>query len=690
MPDELPIAWRIGFWSNVPAGFQTEYSYPEILLWQVEVDAGRIEVEEVGMDDFLGWYPYDVCYQYYVKFEPEEVFWQSDYLDRTIDDIFWLSIAAVYPAEPCEPPDNPWGWKTRPWSWMDEAVRFNLPDSLGPGTVLDPQLVEPIEDPNFGESFDVAFELDTDPDYIKWEQPFTGIRRWPYYEDELSIAKIEPTGEPNVIRSVADDWLCERETPVTATVWWGSYIGYNYEACTGPAMVQPERPDYFLLSIWTDVPADSCVPESYSHPGEKIWEYQAHEYDEVLVGYDKHPEDPNVAGFEPVFRYSVRLPREDWFFQQDADNIYWFSVAAVYGDVNLPMVYVFVDDFELYSTDAGLRAVWYFIGGGQIGIGVPPEPVHSGVRSMEFQYDTDDPWADESYSEAWAETAGSEAGSDWTSFGAEVLTLWFHGDPDNDANATEQMYVGLQDGSGVYAEARYGEHGEDMNDVKNEEWQQWCIELQEFADNGVDLNDVQTIHIGFGNRNNPVPGGRGAVYFDDIALNDVCLRMPEFPWGWTNHEHAFNDDAVAGNMDNSRAWVWDELFDQTGASEDMSFILFTEPDCLSRSAPEYNDWVALGRPDCWCYRRQCRGDIDGLRTGPFWVAIPDLVLFKPCHTIVLPPGCICADLDHKMTGPFRVGVPDLVEFKQYFNQFVVPPCDQPPVITGPYNFWTSP
>jgi hypothetical protein len=363
-----------------------------------------------------------------------------------------------------------------------------------------------------------------------------------------------------------------------------------------------------------DVPAGADPCYAFGHPGDAIWEYKAYEYDEVLVGYDKHLEDPNVPGFEPVFRYSVRLPQEDWFRQQGVDNIYWLSVVAVYSDTNLPMVYVFVDDFELYSTDAGLRAVWYFTGGGQIGIGAPPEPVHSGVRSMEFRYDTDDPWADESYSEAWAETAGLEAGADWTSFGAEALTLWFCGDADNDANATEQMYVGLQDGSGTYAEARYGEHGEDMNDVKKQEWQQWCIRLQEFTDRGVDLTDVQTIHIGFGDRNNPVPGGMGRVYFDDIALNDVCLRMPEHPWGWTNHQHAFNDNAVAGHIDDSRAWVWDELLDQTGAGADMSFILFADYDPI------------LGT--CWDNINECGGQDDGDVNCDGGINFVDLNLLK--------------------------------------------------------------
>jgi len=37
-PPMEPIAWRIGFWSNIPAGIGAEYSYPEKLLWQIEAN----------------------------------------------------------------------------------------------------------------------------------------------------------------------------------------------------------------------------------------------------------------------------------------------------------------------------------------------------------------------------------------------------------------------------------------------------------------------------------------------------------------------------------------------------------------------------------------------------------------------------------------------------------------------------
>ncbi|MGD8787397.1 MAG: hypothetical protein PVJ60_08235, partial [Phycisphaerales bacterium] len=49
-------------------------------------------------------------------------------------------------------------------------------------------------------------------------------------------------------------------------------------------------------------------------------------------------------------------------------------------------------------------------------------------------------------------------------------------------------------------------------------WTEWRIDLQEFADQGVDLTNVESIGIGFGERNNPQAGGAGLVFFDDIRL----------------------------------------------------------------------------------------------------------------------------------------------------------------------------
>jgi hypothetical protein len=116
---------------------------------------------------------------------------------------------------------------------------------------------------------------------------------------------------------------------------------------------------------------------------------------------------------------------------------------------------------------------------------------------------------------------------------------------------------------------------------------------------------------------------------------------------------------------------------------------------------EYARWEAFGKPDCWCYCRQCRGDIDGSKIGPFYVQSLDLALFRAAfNERTLPEGGECADLNHIKTGPFNVQALDLAIFRTYFNQRTgVPTCDVgdpdpehelPDPYTGPYNFWCDP
>ncbi|NQT02562.1 MAG: hypothetical protein HQ580_11100, partial [Planctomycetes bacterium] len=47
---------------------------------------------------------------------------------------------------------------------------------------------------------------------------------------------------------------------------------------------------------------------------------------------------------------------------------------------------------------------------------------------------------------------------------------------------------------------------------------EWNIDLQAFADQGVNLANVTSITLGLGNRVNPTAGDSGMLYFDDIRL----------------------------------------------------------------------------------------------------------------------------------------------------------------------------
>jgi hypothetical protein len=53
-------------------------------------------------------------------------------------------------------------------------------------------------------------------------------------------------------------------------------------------------------------------------------------------------------------------------------------------------------------------------------------------------------------------------------------------------------------------------------------------------------------------------------------------------------------------------------------------------DCFPASDPNYSEWVTVGKPDSWCYPRQCNGDADNAmgKIGKqwYWVANEDLAL----------------------------------------------------------------
>ncbi len=132
---------------------------------------------------------------------------------------------------------------------------------------------------------------------------------------------------------------------------------------------------------------------------------------------------------------------------------------------------------------------------------------------------------------------------DWS--GYKVLKLSFYGDPNNEV---EPMYAGLEDGSGNLAVIYHP----DSNCIINDLWQDWHIELQDFADiNDVNLTDIAKIYLGFGNKYNPQAGGTGFIFVDDIQLLAHSVCAPEYgePAGDINGDCMVNsiDFAVLAN-----------------------------------------------------------------------------------------------------------------------------------------------
>jgi len=141
--------------------------------------------------------------------------------------------------------------------------------------------------------------------------------------------------------------------------------------------------------------------------------------------------------------------------------------------------------------------------GSQVGHLDPPfyeeTIVHSGNKSMPILYDNA-----VGKSEA---TLTLTSNRNWTVNGVNTLTIWFRGEA---ANAAENLYVALN-GSAVV-------NHDNPDAALRTSWTRWNIDLQTFADQGVNLANVTSITLGLGNKNNPVAGGSGMMYFDDIRL----------------------------------------------------------------------------------------------------------------------------------------------------------------------------
>jgi hypothetical protein len=108
------------------------------------------------------------------------------------------------------------------------------------------------------------------------------------------------------------------------------------------------------------------------------------------------------------------------------------------------------------------------------------------------------------------------------------------------SNNPEPMYVAVADSTGTPAVVYH----EDPNATATDTWTEWNIDMQEFLNQGVNLSDVNSIAIGFGDRNNPQPGGSGTMYFDDIRLYQPrCVSSLLKPVA------SFNDDCIVDLRD---------------------------------------------------------------------------------------------------------------------------------------------
>jgi hypothetical protein len=96
-----------------------------------------------------------------------------------------------------------------------------------------------------------------------------------------------------------------------------------------------------------------------------------------------------------------------------------------------------------------------------------------------------------------------------------VTGQWMNQDIGTLSNDPEPLYVAVSNSIGNPAVVIHNDPVAATIDT----WTEWIIPLQTFADQGIDLTNVDSIAIGLGTQGNTtVPGGSGKMYFDDIRL----------------------------------------------------------------------------------------------------------------------------------------------------------------------------
>ncbi|MFH1881254.1 MAG: PA14 domain-containing protein [Planctomycetota bacterium] len=245
---------------------------------------------------------------------------------------------------------------------------------------------------------------------------------------------------------------------------------------------------------------------------------------QVYFGTDKDAVRSADTG-SPEYKGSKNLGSESYDpGKLEWDTTYYWRVDEVKADSTSQkgMVWSFttanfliVDDFESYNdldpadpASNRIFNVWLDgfddqTNGSLVGYDTAPfaeqNIVHSGSQSMPMSYDNAVGKSEVTLTLTYPR--------DWTEKGVTTLTIWYIGDA---ANAAEPLYVALN-GSAVVSH-------DNPDAAQITTWTQWDIDLQAFADQGVNLANVNTIALGLGNRNNPLAGGSGTMYIDDIRL----------------------------------------------------------------------------------------------------------------------------------------------------------------------------
>ena len=213
------------------------------MIWETIVPRQATQERAVGCDFHPPMQSPDTCFLYSYQLPRETWFYQ----DPDKDHVYWISISAMYQQEP--PQQYVWGWKTRPQSVIDAAVRIKFPTA--PQLESKFETGEPIMD--FEEPWDMAFVLTT-PAYDYGDAPDAGYRTllasngarhiyWPNGPFMGVGVDTEPDGQPGLLALGDDNNATDDEDGVTIHGPWviDQAARFSVDMTASPCSLQPER-----------------------------------------------------------------------------------------------------------------------------------------------------------------------------------------------------------------------------------------------------------------------------------------------------------------------------------------------------------------------------------------------------------------------------------------------------------------
>lgn len=611
-----PNVWRITFSSNKPADSYDAFSRPGTRLWTFDVLPEQVSVERVGIDRYPDM-PEDTCFKYSVELEPPYYFWPNPYEG----DIFWISITAVYKTRL---PDHRWGWKTRPWVTLGGACEdvsgWSTPAPGSPISFMNHFQIAKKNACGASSACDMTFALDTDPIWIKWDQPFTGLRDWASYQDEPSGARglaassiaykwrQEPDTSSGGVgmdatadiprtwpaQILGDDYECTQPGPVTQIDLWGCYHLDDLPA-GDPNNVQ------FTLSIREDVPAAGRT--GYSMPGKVLWRkiFKKGQFT------TQRSTNPRQSFFSPsnaeyitsshgkTFKYTFTIDRSEAFIQTGTSAkpvTYWLCAqASVTQSAGSAVRFGWKTSTSVWNDDAVWAQATEPFSGTWHKLTYPVFHKRAGEHTaLAFAILTSD--------QSTTELVDRLVIDDWQCENASpvVAAAWwgsYTGYTDLPCRCSVRVaplkpdYFLLS----IWSSPKVAIHiTSDVNLPGRKIWEYRAYQYDE-VQVGSDKDSQESVKptgyepvlrysVKIPTDQQFTPDALGGTYWFSVVAVYQYPRVANYPWGWTNHERVFGGEAMAVPQitwsEDNTTLHWEPLADQTGAGEDMSFTLFQQ------------------------------------------------------------------------------------------------------------------